>query len=68
MIKKYLMCIESIIALSICLIIFTLVSKFKTTIISPSKEKMTNIQISHGLDINDINDIDGNSYNHKCMS
>ena len=48
MIKKYLLSLESLIAISICIVLHVILSKYNLIIIPPSKEKMSNVEYSHG--------------------
>jgi len=48
MIKKYLFCSETLIAIVICLFLHTVLSKYNLIMVPPSKESMTNVEYSHG--------------------
>ena len=48
MIKKFLFCSETLIAICICLILQIILSKYNLIMVSPSKEKMSNVEYSHG--------------------
>lgn len=47
MIREYIVCVETIVALTICLIVYVILSQKKVIFIRPSKEKMANVVYSH---------------------
>ena len=48
MIKQYLFCSETLIAIVICLVLHTILAQYNLIIVNPSKEKMSNVEYSHG--------------------